>query len=143
MRSPVPEVPGTSSGKLSRQIVRFALVGVIATCAHYLVAISAVQFVNVYGANLAGYLAAVAISYFGHQRYSFQISAREISHRSQFPRFILASLGGLALSYLVLAIMEDGVGAPHWLSLAAAVCLVPVYTFVINKLLVFRATTRD
>jgi len=142
MNSPSPEVPGTSPGALYSQIARFALVGVVATCAHYLFAIIAVQNINVYGANLAGYLAAVAISYFGHQRYSFQLSAREVSHRSQFPRFIFASLGGLALSYLVLAIMEDGVGAPHWLSLAAAVCLVPIYTFMINKLVVFRASSR-
>ena len=141
MNSPAPEVPGTSSGTLSSQMARFALVGVVATCAHYLVAIGAVQYVNVYGANLAGYLAAVAISYFGHQRYSFQLSAREISHRSQFPRFILASLGGLALSYLVLAIMEDGLGSPHWLSLLAAVCLVPIYAFMVNKLVVFRASS--
>ena len=141
MSPPAPEVPGTSSGALSGQMARFALVGVAATCAHYLVAIVAVQNINVYGANLAGYLAAVAISYFGHQRYSFALSAREISHRSQFPRFVFASLGGLALSYLVLAILETGLGAPHWLSLAAAVCLVPVYTFVVNKLCVFRVSS--
>tara|TARA_R110001592_G_scaffold363393_1_gene687336 strand:- start:198068 stop:198442 length:375 start_codon:yes stop_codon:yes gene_type:complete len=124
-------------------MVRFALVGVLATSAHYVVAICTVQYINIYAANLAGYFAAVAISYFGHQRYSFQLAALEISHRRQFPRFILASLGGLALSYLVLAIMEDGVGAPHWLSLAAAVCLVPLYTFVVNKLCVFRVSSTD
>ena len=142
MNSSGPEVPGTSSGTLSGQMARFALVGLAATCAHYLVAIVAVQNINVYGANLAGYLAAVAISYFGHQRYSFQLSARDITHRSQFPKFILASLGGLVLSYLVLVIMEDGLGAPHWLSLAAAVCLVPIYTFVVSKLCVFRVSSR-
>ena len=142
MSPPAPEVPGTSSAALSSQMARFALVGVIATCAHYLVAIFAVQIISVYGANLAGYLAAVAISYFGHQRYSFQLPVSEISHRSQFPKFAIASLGGLALSYLVLAIMESGLGAPHWLSLAAAVCLVPAYTFVVNKLCVFRVSSR-
>lgn len=124
-------------------MLRFALVGVLATCAHYLAAICTVQYINIYAANLAGYLAAVAISYFGHQRYSFQLAAREISHRTQFPRFILASIGGLALSYLVLATMEDGMGAPHWLSMAAAVCLVPLYTFVVNKLCVFRVSSKD
>jgi putative flippase GtrA len=139
MSPPAPEVPVTSSGALSCEMARFALIGLVATSAHYLVAIGAVQYINVYGANLAGYLTAVTISYFGHQRFSFQLSAREISHRSQFPRFILASLGGLALSYLVLAVMEDGLGSPHWLSLAAAVCFVPIYTFLVNKLCVFRA----
>lgn len=142
MSTPPLETPGPLPGRLSRQMVRFALVGVVATCAHYLVAMGAVQYVNVYGANVTGYLAAVTISYFGHQRYSFQLSRHEISHRAQFPRFIFASLVGLALSYLVLAIMENRLGAPHWLSLAAAVCLVPVYTFLVNKLLVFRISSR-
>lgn len=119
-------------------MARFALVGVAATTAHYLVAIGSVLYINVYVANFVGYLAAVAISYFGHQRFSFALSPQDVSHREQFPRFLLGSLGGLALSYLVLAIMEDGLGAPHWLSLAAAVCLVPIYTFLVNKLCVFR-----
>ena len=143
MTSPTPEAPGHSSGALTGQMLRFALVGALATCAHYLMAMVLVRYFNLYGANLAGYLSATAISYFGHQRFSFQLSAGEISHRTQFPRFILASLGGLALSFLVLAIMDDGVGARHWLSLAAAVCLVPIYTFTMNKLVVFRGSPGD
>lgn len=141
MTSPTPEAPDNSPAALSSQILRFALVGVVATCAHYLMSMSVVQLFNIYSANLAGYLIAVAISYFGHQRYSFQLATTQVSHRAQFPRFMFASLGGLALSCLILAIMDDGVGAPHWLSLAAAVCLVPIYSFTINKWVVFRASS--
>jgi putative flippase GtrA len=96
--------------------------------------------IHLYGANLLGYLAAVAISYFGHQRYSFRVAAEDVSHQRQLPRFVAGSLGGLALSYLLLALMRDWLGAPNWLSLAVAVGLVPVYAFVLNKLWVFRAT---
>jgi len=95
------------------------------------------RYLSVYSANLLGYLTAVAISYFGHQRYSFQLSVENISHKRQLPRFVMGSLGGLALSYLVLAIVADLLGAPNWLSLAAAVGLVPVYAFLVNKLYVF------
>jgi len=130
--------PVTGSDHLARQLLRFAQVGLAATGAHYLVALLALTLTGVYGANLAGYLTAVAISYLGHQRYSFRLRPEAISHGRQFPRFVLGSLGGLALSYLVLACMEQGLGAPHWLSLAAAVCLVPLYTFVVNKFCVFR-----
>lgn len=134
--------PGDSNpGGLANQVLRFALVGALATCTHYLVALGALHYINVYGANLAGYIAAVAISYLGHQRFTYRLSDAEISHRAQFPRFVLTSLGGLALSYLVLAIMEDALRAPHWLSLAAAVCLVPVYTFVVTRLFVFPGST--
>lgn len=115
------------------------MVGATATCAHYIVALVAATALNLYIANLLGYLAAVAISYFGHQRYSFQLAPEAVSHRAQLPRFVMASLGGLALSYLILALMRDLLGVPDWLSLAAAVGLVPVYTFLVNKYCVFRA----
>ena len=126
-----------ASEALYGQIARFAAVGAAATCAHYVVALLASNGVNVYGANLLGYLAAVGISYVGHQRYSFRVDV--ISHKRQLPRFVLGSLTGLALSYIALAIARDVFGAPDWLSLAAAVSLVPVYTFFFNKLYVFRS----
>jgi putative flippase GtrA len=125
-------------GGLRGEVLRFALVGAAATCAHYGVALLLARHLNLYGANLLGYLAAVAISYFGHQRYSFRVAPGDISHQRQLPRFIAGSLGGLALSYLLLALMKDLLGAPAWLSLAVAVGLVPVYTFLFNKLWVFR-----
>lgn len=127
-------------GDLSGQVLRFALVGAAATCTHYIVALISALHIHLYGANLLGYLAAVAISYFGHQRYSFRVAAEDVSHQRQLPRFVAGSLGGLALSYLLLALMRDWLGAPNWLSLAVAVGLVPVYAFVLNKLWVFRAT---
>ncbi len=128
------------SGDLSGQVLRFALVGAAATCTHYIVALISALHIHLYGANLLGYLAAVAISYFGHQRYSFRVAAEDVSHQRQLPRFVAGSMGGLALSYLLLALMRDWLGAPNWLSLAVAVGLVPVYAFVLNKLWVFRAT---
>ncbi len=127
-------------GNLSGQVLRFALVGAAATCTHYIVALISAIHINLYGANLLGYVAAVAISYLGHQRFSFRVAAEDVSHQRQLPRFVAGSLGGLALSYLLLALMRDWLGAPNWLSLAVAVGLVPVYAFVLNKLWVFRAT---
>jgi putative flippase GtrA len=127
-------------GNLSGQVLRFALVGAAATCTHYIVALVSAIHINLYGANLLGYLAAVAISYLGHQRYSFRVAAEDVSHQRQLPRFVAGSLGGLALSYLLLALMRDLLGAPNWLSLAVAVGLVPVYAFALNKLWVFRAS---
>ena len=124
---------------LSGQVLRFALVGAAATCTHYVVALLLADHVNLYGANLVGYLAAVAISYFGHQRFSFRVAAGDISHQRQLPRFVAGSLGGLVLSYLLLALMRVWLGAPNWLSLAVAVGLVPVYAFLLNKFWVFRA----
>ncbi|MEM1152985.1 MAG: GtrA family protein [Pseudomonadota bacterium] len=120
------------------ELVRFALVGLAATATHYFVALVASLLLSVYFSNLLGYLMAVMISYFGHQRYSFRLSGAAVSHKSQAPKFIFGSLGGLLLSYVVLLIAEKFLHAPNWLALAAAVCLVPLYNFFINKLYVFR-----
>jgi putative flippase GtrA len=124
------------------RIARFAVVGVIATVVHYTVALLSSTVVSVYWSNLSGYLAAVAISYVGHQRFTFGVSVKDISHMRQFPRFITTSLGGLALSFLVLSLMTDYWRAPPWLALGAAVTLVPLYTFVISKLWVFRIDSK-
>ncbi|MGL4565081.1 MAG: GtrA family protein, partial [Halioglobus sp.] len=75
-------------GHLSGQVLRFALVGAAATCTHYIVALISALHIHLYGANLLGYLAAVAISYFGHQRYSFRVAAEDVSHQRQLPRFV-------------------------------------------------------
>ncbi len=130
-----------TAGEIPGQLLRFLLVGAAATCAHYVVALISASAINLYAANLLGYLMAVAISYFGHQRFSFRLAAETVSHREQLPRFVLVSLSSLALSYLVLLLMREAFGAPAWLSLAAAVGLVPMYTFLANKHCVFRART--
>jgi putative flippase GtrA len=139
MGPPNQPVADKLPGNLSGQVLRFALVGAAATCTHYIVALISAIYIDLYGANLLGYLAAVAISYFGHQRYSFRLSPQDVSHKRQLPRFVAGSLGGLALSYLLLVLMRGWLGAPNWLSLAVAVGLVPVYGFVFNKFWVFRA----
>lgn len=125
--------------QLLGQIARFSVVGFFATATHYLVAMFWVLWVSVWLANLLGYLAAVAISYFGHQRVTFRVPAAEASHLRQAPRFMLTSLGGLVMSYLVLAVMNLVLSAPDWLSLACVVTLVPVYTYIVNKYWVFNS----
>lgn len=129
---------GEASRPLHHQLLRFILVGATATGAHYITALICSTQVSVYSSNLVGYLAAVAISYFGHQRYSFEVAADDVSHTRQLPRFVVSSLGGLALSYLLLFIMDGLVGTATWLSLAVAVSLVPMYTFIVNKFWVFQ-----
>lgn len=131
-----------TAGEIPGQLLRFLLVGAAATCAHYVVALISANAINLYAANLLGYLMAVAISYFGHQRFSFRLAAEAVSHREQLPRFVLVSLSGLALSYLILLLVREAFGASAWLSLAAAVGLVPVYTFLANKYCVFAPIAR-
>ena len=138
MRHDAQTGTGEASRPLHYQLLRFVLVGATATGAHYITALLSSTQVSVYSSNLAGYLVAVSISYFGHQRFSFEVAAHDVSHARQFPRFVTGSLGGLALSFLLLFVMDRLLGTATWLSLAVAVSLVPVYTFIVNKYWVFQ-----
>lgn len=123
------------------EMARFGSVGVVATAVHYGVALVANAITGPYLANVAGYCAAVSVSYIGHQRFTFRISPELALHRRRFPRFVATSLSALVLSQAVLAGGLAG-GIPDALALAGAVLIVPPYTFVVSRFWVFSHRTR-
>lgn len=124
--------------ELARQLLVFGIIGVSATLTHYVVALLTHNYLgfNLYIANLSGYCTAVAISYFGHGRLTFR---RELNWLV-FSRFVLVSLTTLGLSEILLWGLESQFSLHHTLSLAIVVCTIPVITFVLSKLWVFRAS---
>lgn len=127
------------------QIVRFLMVGVGATLVHYLVALAAARFLVPqipYLANLAGFLVAVGVSYFGHLRFTYRVAHDDSHHRRRLPRFVVTAVSGLVFSQLVLAFVTEAARLPLWLGLAIAAAAVPAVTFVLGRLWVFRAMGR-
>lgn len=124
--------------ELARQLLVFGIIGVSATLTHYVVALLTHNYLgfSLYIANLSGYCTAVAISYFGHGRLTFR---RELNWRV-FSRFVLVSLTTLGLSEILLWGLESQLSLHHAISLAVVVCTIPVITFVLSKLWVFRAS---
>ncbi|HEX7026666.1 MAG TPA: GtrA family protein [Gammaproteobacteria bacterium] len=124
--------------KLLRQLLVFGAVGVVATATHYLVALGCHEalLVNLYAANLAGYGAAVAVSYVGHGKFTFQAEL----NRSVLRRFVLVSLAAFFASEGLLAALETRLQLPHRVSLAVVVMIIPAISFVLNKLWVYRET---
>lgn len=116
----------------------FGLVGVVATATHYLMALACHEIlrINLYAANLAGYGTAVAVSYFGHGKLTFQA----VLNQSVLQRFIVVSLAAFLASEGLLAALEAGFQLPHRLSLAVVVLIIPAISFVLNKLWVYRET---
>lgn len=125
------------SRELIVQLFVFGLVGVTATLTHYFVALFSheVGGLDLYLANLAGYCSAVAVSYFGHSLLTFR---RELNLKVFF-RFVVVSVSTFLCSELLLFGLEQGLALPHRVSLAVIVCVIPVITFVLSKLWVFRA----
>jgi len=118
-----------------RQLVVFGLVGVTATLTHYLTALfcNEVLGINLYLCNLLGYACAVAVSYFGHGRFTFQVSL----NRRIFRRFVLVSVTTFLASECILAGLEQGLQLPHRVSLGVVVLTIPLITFLLSKMWVF------
>lgn len=124
--------------KILRQLVVFGLVGIVATAAHYLVALGCHEALglNLYAANLAGYSSAVTVSYIGHGKLTFQA----VLNQAVLQRFLIVSLSAFCASEGLLAALEAGFQLPHRLSLAIVVLIIPAISFVLNKLWVYRVT---
>ena len=120
------------------QVGRFGAVGVAATATHYLVATLVLTAVGAYAANLAGYLAAVGLSYQGHRRWTFRVSSDGMGNRWPFARFVVVSLAALGLSEAVLHLGLSVPGLPRSVALLFAVLTVPPVTFLATRFWVFR-----
>jgi len=127
--------------KLSRtliiQLVVFGVVGVTATLTHYFMALFSheIMTLSLYVANFLGYVSAVMVSFFGHGRFTFQ---QKLSW-GVFARFALVSVGTFGCSELILLALESYFSLSHRISLGVVVCTIPIITFVLSKLWVFRA----
>ncbi len=125
------------SRELIIQLMIFAVVGVTATLTHYFTALFSHELagIDLYLSNLFGYVAAVMVSYFGHGRFTFK---QELNW-GVFTRFAIVSVSTFLCSELILLGLEKGLQLPHRLSLAVVVCTIPLITFVLSKLWVFRS----
>jgi putative flippase GtrA len=125
-------------GGLSRQIIAFASVGVAATIVHYLSALVAALWLPIAFANPVGFVLAFFVSYLGHAQFTFQLKGEARRHRQRLPRFIVTASAGFLMGHMILLTVTRITAAPDWVALAIAVGSVPVITFALSKLWVFR-----
>jgi len=120
-----------------RELNVFVVVGLVATACNYVAALAAERFGHLgpLAAGLAGYLASVAISYFGNSVLTFR---RPPLHGPQFVRFMTISLAGLALNLGLVFAGTRLLGRPLWQAEIPVVILVPAATFVMAKFWAFR-----
>lgn len=120
------------------QFATFAAIGVTATVTHATVALLSHHFLaaSPFQANLAGYVSAVGVSFFGNRHVTFRGVPRQTG---QFLRFVVISLAGFALTQAITYVGASVLGFPFAVALAPAVTLVPVATFVMSKTWAFAA----
>ena len=119
------------------RILRFGLVGGLATLTYLAVSIGAVQLLDVRPsiASIAAIACGFVVSYTGHHQFTFRLTGR---HHVHLPRFgvmqttIFVVLGGLS-TYL----LEHKVADPTLVSILVAVSW-PLISFVVAQLWVFK-----
>lgn len=124
----------TPSSATARQAGFFGLFGLIATGVH----IAVFSFIASLGgagawANLCGFLVAVPVSYFGNAKVTF---GKNPSLR-MLVKFIVIALVGFALNHLNVTIIA-ALELPWPWSLPGMVVVVPGFSFLLNKLWVYR-----
>lgn len=122
---------------LIRQGIKFGLVGVAATATHFLAMLFLVEVLRLDPvlATFPAFGIAFLVSYAGHFTFTFQVRG---PHQRYLFRYFGVALGGLAANA---AIMYVAVHLVHWSYLAGlviAIVLVPLLTFSVSRLLVFR-----
>jgi putative flippase GtrA len=132
-------VTATGAGKAetARQAGTFALVGLVATGVHYVVALIMSLVMPVVWSNPFGFVAAFGVSYVGHGRLTFRLKEGEHKHRQRLPRFALTATAGFLIGQGVLMLLRAVTALPDWLALGIALGVVPVFTFVTSRIWVF------
>ena len=117
------------------RLARFIGVGGLATLVHVTSAFFVREALGLSElmANGLGWLAAVAISYFGHLRVTFGVLP---NHATQLPRFFLISAGGLMVSSATVATVKAA-GGNFTLAMAFVAVLVPVASYLLLQFWVF------
>jgi putative flippase GtrA len=120
------------------ELARFGSVGLVATGAHSVIYLVALTELTPQAANIAGYLCAVLISYFGHGRITFrQGTAIKGATDFRFLRFVTVSLLGLMLNAGFVHLAVNILKAPAWTGVVFISFLTPVCTYILLKRWVF------
>lgn len=121
--------------------MRFGGVGILATLVHVLVALCAERLTGLshQQANLAGFLAAVSVSYFGHLRYTFRQNSHSARHML---RFLVVSGVALATSSAIVQLVTAVGGYGFLTAMILVALVVPPVSFVVMRIWVFNAARK-
>ncbi len=123
------------------QMIRFGIAGGISTLIYSAVYLPLTTWVfprehAVYAVPFA-FAVAVSAGYVMHSRWSFKGHGRREPGRRQQAQFVGVQASGMALNALITWIGTAWFGLPAWAPLLPAVALATIFTFILNRWLVF------
>lgn len=129
--------------KLIVQLIKFGIVGVIATVVDVgvLAVLKECFSVDVMIASALGFAVSVTVNYVLSMLFVFESSGR--SKVGEFVIFVLLSIGGLGINQGVMWIGTEFFEAYYLWVKAFALFIVPVYNFVTRKLVLEKKQTID
>jgi putative flippase GtrA len=120
------------------EIIRFAGVGLLATATHSGVYLLLAGVIAPQLANLAGYLAAVSLSYIGHLHVTFRGGGHSKTAGHKRPlRFAAVSLFGLLLNAGFVMLTTQILQAPPSVAAIFMISVTPVVTYILLKFWVY------
>jgi putative flippase GtrA len=119
------------------RMLRFGVVGLTATATHYAVALALALGAGapVQLAHVAGFLAAVPVSFLGHYHWTFR-SRAGLGRAAR--RFVAVALGAFLTSAAVLEALTRLTAWGDAVGILIGVVVIPVASYVINRVFVFR-----
>ena len=116
------------------QIIRFGIVGVIATVVDFAILIVLKELLNVdvLIASAISFCVSVAVNYLLSMAFVFK--SKNQNKAKEFIVFVLLSIGGLGLNELILWIGVKLVSVYYLIVKLFALVIVPIYNFITRKI---------
>jgi putative flippase GtrA len=116
---------------------RFTLVGIVATIVHISIAWLLIANAELYPltANFLAFLCAFMLSFSGHYYWTFRSRANRAQALRRF--FVISGTAFLVNNIVLTGLLRTDVIAPVLATICAAF-LIPVFTYVLSRLWVFR-----
>ncbi|MEH2483589.1 putative flippase GtrA [Nitrobacteraceae bacterium AZCC 2146] len=118
------------------RLVRFSLVGGIATGVYLLAALIAVEAAGaspMVGATV-GFCASFVVSYIGHFRFTFAVPGR---YRDYVVKFAVSSLVSFLISTLAMWLATKLLMIDYRIALIAIAIIIPISSYLVNRFWVF------
>ncbi len=121
-----------------QQLVRFGMVGVLATCVHMVIGYLLIHSNwHPLSANMIAFATAFMVSFIGHLAFSF--ADQDTSVSSAFWKFMIVALIGFAFNEALLVVLLSLGVLSGILALCASTSSAAVVTFILSKTWAFRA----
>ena len=113
--------------------MRYALVGIVATCIFYALSNLCAIFLSVFVATFLGNVGSFVFGYFAQMRFAFRTNA---NHKAMIPRYIVLLCTIFAYGQ-VCAILGEFCKMPYFITSAFIALTVPLFSYPAQKFWVF------